>query len=426
MASFVWGGPTATKAATGGKPADAELAALFAGGTNGALSSGVMKRGIPQVEAATATTIPQASSSATKSKRRRIQVADDEAEDANLDWMGAAFGKGAGVESSMAMGGFVDPLKVGNHEVRVFGLGRKTKKGHVRAAFTEYGDIRGVRFVVRLACILHYHRVLVNAGALKSFFASSLNNSRVARHQSLTSCQCPLFPLCSSPLPPIHCKATSGSDHLTAVVTYGSKVEADGAARNATGTEIRGNVVRAELVSGVEGAVAGTDNPASKAPPVSGEHDGSALVMVSGLGDRATDGGLRNHFAACGKIRAVQVALDKKTGEAKGFAYILFRKPAGAHAALALHKVDYAGSIARVALSSSARQIQRMIKMDGPPPNAVPKPREEDDDAGRANCDKGERILPNKKNGKGRSEKHEGTKGKPAKKRSSKKPRNET
>jgi RNA recognition motif-containing protein len=210
------------------------------------------------------------------------------------------------------------------------------------------------------------------------------------------------------------------------VVTYGSKVEADGAARNATGTEIRGNVVRAELVSGVEGAVAGTDNPASKAPPVSGEHDGSALVMVSGLGDRATDGGLRNHFAACGKIRAVQVALDKKTGEAKGFAYILFRKPAGAHAALALHKVDYAGSIARVALSSSARQIQRMIKMDGPPPNAVPKPREEDDDAGRANCDKGERILPNKKNGKGRSEKHEGTKGKPAKKRSSKKPRNET
>lgn len=147
-------------------------------------------------------------------------------------------------------------------------------------------------------------------------------------------------------------------------MTYGSKVEAEGAARNASGQEIRGHVVRTELVSGAD--VVDAKEAASTA------HDGSALVMVSGLGDRATEQALRSHFSMCGKIRAVQLAVHKKTGEPKGMAYILFRKPAGALAALALHKADFGGSPARVALSSSARQIQRMISTNTPEKKLTP------------------------------------------------------
>ena len=45
---------------------------------------------------------------------------------------------------------------------------------------------------------------------------------------------------------------------------------------------------------------------------------GSALVMVSGLASRATEAGLRSHFAHCGSIQAVSIAVDKHTGEHKG------------------------------------------------------------------------------------------------------------
>ena len=62
----------------------------------------------------------------------------------------------------------------------------------------------------------------------------------------------------------VRAKATSGSDRITAVVVYGSKIEAEGAARNATGQELRGCIMRAEVVSGADGAGAGT----TLSPPI--------------------------------------------------------------------------------------------------------------------------------------------------------------
>lgn len=126
---FVWGGAATNGASSGA--ADAEIAALFtSGGTTRNATAACPSKSLP--------------GKPPKSKRRKVEL---EAADANLDWMGAAFGKGAGVQETDNHT-TIDPLKVGNHEVKVFGLDPKTKKSHVRAAFTEFGDIRGVRLVV--------------------------------------------------------------------------------------------------------------------------------------------------------------------------------------------------------------------------------------------------------------------------------------
>lgn len=137
-----------------------------------------------------------------------------------------------------------------------------------------------------------------------------------------------------------------------AFVSYISAAAAT-SALDSDGDELLGRAIRVtkvdrEVVGGADGSRRGCNA-------------GSNLLMVSGLPDDVTDDDLLGMFD---EAEVAELARDKRTGQAKGFGYVLFRTADAAAGGVAAHHgrstPALGGGKLRVAFSSSWRQLQRM------------------------------------------------------------------
>jgi len=77
-------------------------------------------------------------------------------------------------------------------------------------------------------------------------------------------------------------------------------------------------------------------------------------LRVTNLSENITDGDIHDLFGQCGPIQRVYLARDKKTGKARGFAYVTFERKQDAETAIrTLHKYAYDHLILGVEWSKS-------------------------------------------------------------------------
>ncbi|MBX3159381.1 MAG: RNA-binding protein [Deltaproteobacteria bacterium] len=82
----------------------------------------------------------------------------------------------------------------------------------------------------------------------------------------------------------------------------------------------------------------------------------SNRLYVGNLPFHATEDLIQKHFAATGEVSAVQLMLDRETGQSRGFCFVEMATPEGAQKAIAdLNGRDFAGRSLRVDVAEERR-----------------------------------------------------------------------
>lgn len=246
-------------------------------------------------------------------------VSDEEDYERNLDWMGAAFGLGAGemesqakaeIQATAAENSIRQPNKKErrhadklNHlsnipledctVVRILNLPLKCKKKQIMNALSDFETIVTVKLVPDM------------------------------KTQKLTN----------------------------ALVFFGSQ-NAAVAATTKSGIEVKGNIIKMKL---------------EKEWNSKQDQAATRMVMVSNLPTNVSTDALKDHFSKCGDISGVDIEniTNKKAGKNKTIAYILFDTSSAVGSANSLHKSQFHEQTIRVAPSQNWRQLDRMTRAAG-------------------------------------------------------------
>jgi len=113
---------------------------------------------------------------------------------------------------------------------------------------------------------------------------------------------------------------------------------------SATGEVSFSQKIKQKMMTGGQGPGSRFDGPPGRGmrgmPGERGRDDGG--LRVTNLSENITDGDIHDLFGQCGPIQRVYLARDKKTGKARGFAYVTFERKQDAETAIrTLHKYAY-------------------------------------------------------------------------------------
>ncbi|KAJ8246140.1 hypothetical protein GJAV_G00264070 [Gymnothorax javanicus] len=110
----------------------------------------------------------------------------------------------------------------------------------------------------------------------------------------------------------------------------------------------------------------------------SASHDHKRSIFVGNLPYDINELPLRTHFEDCGKVEAVRLVRDRRSGMGKGFGYVLFESADAVQLALKLDGLELDGRKVRVKRSVKKEKVKNRSAGRGPKTGATKGPRKGD------------------------------------------------